>query len=76
MTQEQPKPPPRRTTIVLGPTSEQALTRLIEISGGTQTDAINRAIRVYAYIMEVQAKGGDLIVRDAPEGAPERLRIM
>lgn len=76
MTQEQHKPPPRRITVNLAAESDRALARAMEIGGDGLTGVVNRALRVYAYMLEVQAKGGDLIVRDAPEGMPERLVIM
>ena len=35
------------------------------MTGDSQTDAINRALQVYAYLERVQTEGGEVLTRQA-----------
>ena len=43
--------------------------------GETKTDAINKALQVYAFIQQQLDSGGALYVKDAGSDQAERLRI-
>lgn len=52
-----------RVTVNLVPRSVAAMNAASEINGDNRTDSINRALQVYAYLMqEMQTK--DVVVRD------------
>jgi hypothetical protein len=57
-----------RVTINLVPRSSRALARAMELTGDSKTDCINRALPVYAYLEEILANGGSLLVQDGPDG--------
>ncbi len=48
----------------------------VKRTGDSQTDTINRAIQVYAYLTDITETGGTLYVRDDGSDELERLRII
>jgi hypothetical protein len=60
-----------RLTVNLTPRSSAALDLAVELTGDTKTDAINRALQVYAYLEKVVESGGS--VRVTHGGAEPRL---
>lgn len=64
-----------RVTVNLTPRSVHAMSRIIDLTGGTKTDAINSALQFYAYIKEFINGGGGVYMRDADSNALERIRI-
>jgi hypothetical protein len=64
-----------RVTINLTPAAVAGIRTLTDLTGDSQTDVINRAIRVGAFIEGRQAQGYELILR-APDGPPERVHIL
>jgi hypothetical protein len=48
----------------------------VKRTGDSQTDTINRAIQVYAYLTDITETGGTLCVRDDGSDELERLRII
>lgn len=65
-----------RVTVNLTPRSARALELATELTGDSKTDAINRAIQVYAYLEHVTSEGGSVHVRESAEDSePERLKF-
>ena len=66
----------RRITVNLTPRSCAALDQAAKLTGDSQTDTLNRAVQVYAYVMNVTQNGGDLYVRDQGHDELERLLLV
>jgi hypothetical protein len=49
------------------PRANEALLRVTELAQLSKTDAVNRAIQVYAFLEEQKAQGGELIIRKGDE---------
>ena len=64
-----------RVTVNLTERSTKALQDAVSSSGDTQTDVINRALQVYAYLESVMAAGSRLYVENADRQERERLRF-
>jgi len=64
-----------RVTFNLSPRAARALEQVIGLTGDSKTDTINRAISVYAYVEEVLASGGAILVSAAGESEPKELKI-
>ena len=65
-----------RVTVNLTPRSMNALERLSAGAGESKTDAINKALQVYAYLQEViDQEAATLLIRHA-NGDVERLRFI
>jgi len=58
------KPDLRRLTLNLTRHGHDALTRLLQLTGDSQTDVVNRALRVYAYLEEIRERNGRVVVED------------
>lgn len=67
--------PLERITVNLTPRAAQALDRLVELTGDSKTDSINRALQAYALIEEAQQAGGSAYLRETPGSELERLRF-
>lgn len=65
-----------RVTVNLTPRSERALEQATALTGESKTDAINRAVQIYAYLQQVIADDGALYARDRAEGELERLKLL
>jgi hypothetical protein len=59
--------PLERVTVNLVVRASRALQRVVELTGDSKTDAINRAIQVYAFLEEVESKGGDVYIRETKD---------
>ena len=59
--------PLERITVNLVARASHALQRVIGITGDSKTDAMNRAIQVYAFLEEIKANGGDVYVRESKD---------
>jgi hypothetical protein len=66
----------RRLTVNLSPRAVRALELAAERTGDTKTDAVNRALQVYAFIEEVNTTGGRIYVRRSAESGLEEVRIL
>lgn len=64
-----------RVTVNLTRRSARALERAVGVTGDSKTDTVNRALQVYAYLEEVLEAGGTVLVQEAGDPAPQRLRI-
>ncbi len=65
-----------RITVNLTPRSSCALEFAVDMTGDTKTDAINRAVQIYAWLEQVLEGGGSVHVRPAEGAALERLRFV
>jgi hypothetical protein len=78
---ERPRPgqrtnaPLARVTANLTARSTRALEQVVAITGDSQTDAINRALQVYAYLEQILAEGGEVYTRRADQDQPVSLRF-
>jgi hypothetical protein len=70
-----PNGPLERVTVNLTPRSSRALDEVVQLTGDSKTDNLNRAIQIYAYIEQILQSGGSIHVRETPESEPERLKI-
>jgi len=68
-------PPLEKVTVNLTKRSVEALDDLVEATGETKTDAINKALQVYAFIQRQLDAGGALYLREAGGDQAERLQI-
>ncbi|MFD1148961.1 hypothetical protein [Saccharothrix hoggarensis] len=59
----------------LTPRSVRALDEVVGRSGDSKTDTINRALQVYAYLEEINDRGGAIYVRDGEGAELERVRF-
>lgn len=50
-----------KVTVNLTPKSMESLERAAALTGDTKTDSINRALEIYASILEVAEAGGDVL---------------
>jgi hypothetical protein len=64
-----------RVTVNLTPRSADALELATKLTGDSKTDAINRAIQVYAYLEHVLSEGGSVYARAAGDSELERLKF-
>lgn len=64
-----------RVTVNLTPRSSRALMAVVDLTGDSRTDAINRAIQVYHYIEDVLEAGGEVLIKPKDSSEVERLRI-
>ncbi|MDA2809456.1 hypothetical protein O4J56_02290 [Nocardiopsis sp. RSe5-2] len=62
-------------TVNLTARSTQALDTTVAATGDTQTDVINRAIQVYAYLEQAMARGELIYLEDPEKQMRERLRF-
>lgn len=67
--------PLARVTANLTARSARALEEAVAITGDSQTDTINRALQVYAYLEKVQAEGGEVYTRKPDQEQPVSLRF-
>lgn len=65
-----------RITVNLTPRSSSALEFAADVTGDTKTDAINRAIQIYAWLEQVIEGGGSVHVRPIAGAEVERLRFI
>jgi hypothetical protein len=64
-----------RLSVNLTPRAARALELVSEKKSSTRTDAVNRALQVYAFIEEVSTAGGRIYVRRSAESELEEVRI-
>jgi hypothetical protein len=63
-----------RVTVNITIRASRALETLTKLTGDNKTDAINRALQIYAYMEQVAAQGGSVYVREATGSELERLK--
>ncbi len=67
--------PLEKITVNLTQRSQKALELAAELGQGHKTDTINKALQVHAYLLQVEASGGVIYVRETPDGEMMRVRI-
>lgn len=67
--------PLARVSANLTARSARALDRVLELTGDSQTDTINRSLQVYAYLEEILAEGGEILVHRPGQDQPTNLRF-
>jgi hypothetical protein len=66
-----------RVTVNLTERAAQALETLTRLTDDTKTDAVNRALQVYAYLVErAIAQGGSVQIRRSARSRPERVDVI
>ncbi len=70
-----PDSAPRKVTVNLAVRAWGALDRVVERTGSTQTEALNRAVQLYEYLDAVIAAGGAVLVTDGADAERVRLRF-
>ncbi|MET9260292.1 hypothetical protein [Amycolatopsis sp. NPDC004079] len=56
-------------TVLLSDASAKAWRAAARCTGDTLTDTVNRALQVYAYLVDTQDRGGDILTRKLPAAA-------
>lgn len=64
-----------RVTVNLTTRSARALELATQLTGDSKTDAINRAIQIYAYLEHILSKDGSIHIRESEGAEPERLKF-
>jgi len=67
---------PRRLVAELNRRSAQDLAWLMEEEELNKTTIVNRALQVYKRVIELQARGGSVLLDDPSRGTQERLLIV
>jgi hypothetical protein len=65
-----------RVTANLTSRSSQALELARGITGDSQTDTVNRALQVYAYIADIIFKGGSIYIRESEDASLQELKLL
>jgi len=66
----------RRLVVELSSRSAQDLAWLVEEEELNKTTIVNRAVQVYKRIMELQSRGGSIVLIDPERGTQERMLIV
>jgi hypothetical protein len=66
----------RRVTVNLTARSSAALELSAALSGDTRTDTINRALQVYAFLVQVAEEGGSAHIRYSDQAELERIGFL
>jgi hypothetical protein len=65
----------RRITVALTPRADAALARIREVAGDSTTEAVSRALVLYAEAVELLHAGGKVLFEDKA-GERERLKLL
>lgn len=65
-----------KITVNLTPSARRAMEMIAELCDATQTEAINRALNVYAFLEEQRVAGKDLLLRSQDRAELELVRII
>jgi hypothetical protein len=63
-------------TVNLTEAALQALDKAVTLTGHSKTDAINKALRLYALLHQAQADGGSVYLQESAGAQLERLRVL
>lgn len=66
----------RRLTVNLVPRAVISLNYATEVTGDNDTDTVNRALQLYAYITKVSEDGGLVFIEHPATGLRERLILL
>jgi len=65
-----------RITVNLTPRSVAAMDQVVDLTGDTKTDTINKALQLYGYIQEFLSSGGTLYMRDPGSSELDRIKLL
>jgi len=65
-----------RLTVNLTERSATALNEASDLTGDTRTDVVNRALQMYAWMMQLHHGSGAVYVRRGPDADLERVRFL
>jgi len=65
-----------RVTVNLTRRSARALALAAELSGESRTDAINRAIQLYAFLEQIDIKGGTIYVKESESSEAREVKFL
>ncbi|MFD9999826.1 hypothetical protein [[Kitasatospora] papulosa] len=68
-------PASERYSVTLVPPAVEAISKLVETTGLTKTDVINRAVQIYAFLEDRMGDGNEVMLRSA-DGELERVHIV
>jgi hypothetical protein len=66
----------RRITVNLTPRAWEGLAQAMKLTRDSKTDTLNRAIQVYAYLVNITQNDGEVFVRDAGHDELERVHFV
>jgi hypothetical protein len=64
-----------RVTVNLSPRASRALEIATGLTGESKTDAISRALQIYAFLQQVTEHGGAVYARATADAEMERLKV-
>jgi hypothetical protein len=64
-----------RVTVSLIPKASRALEQSVSLTGDSRTDAINRALQLYAFVEQVMHDGGAVFVQGVGDPEPQQIKI-
>lgn len=64
-----------RVTVNLNPRAARALELVTSLTGDTKTEAIGRALQVYAFFEETTANGGNIYIREGKDAPLQVVKI-
>jgi hypothetical protein len=64
-----------RVTVNLSARASRALEMVTKLTGDTKTDAISRALQVYAFFEETTADGGSLYIQESKDAPLQLVKI-
>jgi hypothetical protein len=67
--------PLERVTVNLVARASRALQLASDLTGDSKTDSINRALQVYAYLEEINSRGGAVYVRESPDSELQLVKM-
>jgi hypothetical protein len=67
---------PRRLVVELNKRPAQDLQWLVDSEELNKTTIVNRALQVYKHIVELQQRGGSVLLEDPTKDHPERMLIV
>lgn len=67
--------PLEKITVNLTPRTVAALELLVEMTGNSKTDSINRAIQIYSYLESVWGQGGSVHVQEGKDREMNTLKV-
>ncbi len=64
-----------RVTVNLSGRATVALSQIMELTGDSKTEAINKALQAYALIQAAQDAGGGVLLQDENSSKPAQIRF-
>jgi hypothetical protein len=64
-----------RITVNLVPQAQEALSRVMSLTGYSKTDAVNRSVQLYSFVEGVLKSGDQVLIRK-PDGTTELVHLI